>query len=89
MTDAERTKLSGIATQATKNDTDANLKNRANHTGTQTASTISDFDAAVSSNSAVALNTAKVSNATHTGDVTGATTLTIANGAVTKAKTDA
>jgi hypothetical protein len=61
---------------------------RANHTGTQTASTISDFDAAVSSNSAVALNTAKVSNATHTGDVTGSTTLTIANGAVTKAKTD-
>lgn len=28
---------------ATKNDTDANLKNRANHTGTQLASTISDF----------------------------------------------
>ena len=60
MTGAERTKLSGIATQATKNDTDANLKNRANHTGTQTASTISDFDTAVSSNSAVTANTAKV-----------------------------
>lgn len=37
------TKLNGIATAATANDTDANLKNRANHTGTQTASTISDF----------------------------------------------
>lgn len=33
---------------------------RANHTGTQTASTISNFDAAVSSNSAVTANTAKV-----------------------------
>lgn len=43
-TDTKDTKLSGIATAATANDTDANLKARANHTGTQTASTISDFD---------------------------------------------
>ena len=43
----EKTKLSGIATGATANDTDANLKSRANHTGTQTASTISDFVATV------------------------------------------
>jgi hypothetical protein len=34
---------------------------RSNHTGTQLASTISDFDSAVSSNSAVQANTAKVS----------------------------
>lgn len=39
----EKTKLAGIATGATANDTDANLLNRANHTGTQTVSTISDF----------------------------------------------
>lgn len=39
----EKTKLAGIATGATANDTDANLKNRANHTGTQTSSTISDL----------------------------------------------
>ena len=32
--------------------------------------------------SAITANTAKVTNATHTGDVTGATSLTIANGAV-------
>ena len=37
-------------------------------------------------NTAVGLNTAKVSNATHTGDVTGATALTIVNDAVTFAK---
>ena len=45
-TTAQETKLSGIATGATANDTDANLKNRANHTGTQAASTISDFNSA-------------------------------------------
>lgn len=43
MLPAQVTKLAGIATGATANDTDANLKNRANHTGTQLASTISDF----------------------------------------------
>lgn len=45
-TTAKDTKLSGIAIGATANDTDANLKSRANHTGTQTASTISDFSSA-------------------------------------------
>ena len=35
---------------------------------------------------AIAANTAKTSNATHTGDVTGSTSLTIANNAVTQAK---
>jgi hypothetical protein len=59
---------------------------RANHTGTQLASTISDFSTAVAATAAVTANTAKVTNATHTGDVTGATALTIANDAVTNAK---
>src|SRR4051812_1842034 len=36
-------KLAGIATGATANATDANLRDRSTHTGTQTASTISDF----------------------------------------------
>lgn len=36
--------------------------------------------------SAIDLNTAKVSNATHTGDVTGSTALTIGNNKVTNAK---
>lgn len=36
----DKVKLDAIAAQATKNDTDANLKNRANHTGTQAISTI-------------------------------------------------
>ena len=39
-TSTEKTKLAGIATGATKNASDADLKNRANHTGTQAANTI-------------------------------------------------
>ncbi len=86
LTATERTKLAGIATAATANSSDATLLSRANHTGTQLASTISDFSAAVAATASVTANTAKVSNATHTGDVTGATALTIANDAVTNAK---
>ena len=56
---------------------------RANHTGTQAASSISDFDTEVSNNTSVAANTAKVTNATHTGDVTGSTELTLDSSAVT------
>jgi len=85
-TATEQTKLAGIATGATANSSDATLLARANHTGTQPASTISDIQATIAANTAVAANTAKVTNATHTGDVTGATALTIANNAVTNAK---
>lgn len=51
-------KLLGIATGATVNDTDANLRNRTNHTGTQLASSISNFAAAADARiSAAAGNT--------------------------------
>ena len=40
ITGTERTKLNGIATGATANQTDAHLLSRANHTGTQAVSTI-------------------------------------------------
>ena len=53
---------------------------------THTASNITDFDTEVANNSAVTANTAKVTNATHTGDVTGATALTLSDGVVTAAK---
>jgi hypothetical protein len=55
-TDAEKTKLAGIASAATANATDAQLRDRSTHTGTQAASTItgtktssfiSDFASAV------------------------------------------
>ena len=42
MTDAEHTKLQFIAQQATKNQTDAYLVDRVNHTGTQSADTLTD-----------------------------------------------
>jgi len=42
-TAADISKLAGIATAATANQTDAYLLDRANHTGTQLAATISDF----------------------------------------------
>ena len=51
---------------ATANSSDATLKARANHTGTQAADTISDFDTEVANNSAVAANTAKTSNIVQT-----------------------
>lgn len=49
----EKTKLGNIAAGATANDTDANLRARSSHTGTQAASTISDFNAAVDARIAV------------------------------------
>ena len=45
-TAAQEAKLAGIAAGATANSSDAFLLARANHTGTQAAATISDFDAA-------------------------------------------
>ena len=43
---ADETKLDGIAAGATANSSDATLLARANHTGTQLANTISDFNSA-------------------------------------------
>jgi hypothetical protein len=75
-----------VANGATANQTDAHLLSRANHTGTQAASTIANFAAEVAATAAVTANSAKVSNATHTGDVTGSTALTIADNVVSNAK---
>ena len=86
LTPAQARGILNVADGATANASDAALRDRAGHTGTQTAATISDFAAAVAATAAVTANTAKVSNATHTGDVTGATALTIADDAVTNAK---
>lgn len=44
---------------------------------THTASDVTDFDTEVANNSAVTANTAKVTNATHTGQVTGSGALTV------------
>lgn len=47
MTGADKTKLDGVATGATANATNSELRDRSTHTGSQTASTISDFAATV------------------------------------------
>lgn len=44
MTGADKTKLDGVAAGATANSPDATLLARANHTGTQAAASISDFN---------------------------------------------
>jgi hypothetical protein len=53
---------------------------------THNASDIDDFDDAVANSPAVQANTAKVSNATHSGDVVGDTVLTIGINAVSFSK---
>jgi len=60
LTTAQTRTLLNVANGATANSSDATLLARANHTGTQTASTISDFDTEVANNTAVAANTSKV-----------------------------
>jgi hypothetical protein len=50
MTAGDKTKLDGVATGATANASDAQLRDRATHTGTQLAATISDFHTAVRTN---------------------------------------
>jgi hypothetical protein len=56
-TATEKTKLSGIATNATANSSDATLLARANHTGTQLASTVSDFSSAADARITAATST--------------------------------
>ena len=47
MTAAERSKLDGVATGATKNATDAQLRNRSDHTGMQAISTVTGLQGAL------------------------------------------
>jgi len=84
MSAADKTKLDGVATGATANDTDANLKNRANHTGTQAAGTITGLASIATSGSAADLGAGTIPAArmpAMTGDATssaGAVALSLA-----------
>ncbi len=84
---ADSNKLAGIESGATSNSTDAYLLARANHTGTQLASTISDFQTQVSNNTLVASalqNGDSNSNLVNgAGYLTGPTTDRISNAYVT------
>jgi hypothetical protein len=70
MTGAQFNKLTGIATSATANSTDAFLLTRANHTGTQSTSTLSDFN--TNTRAQVEAELAAGSNLTITPSGTGA-----------------
>jgi hypothetical protein len=77
------TKLSGIEPGATANSSDATLLARANHTGTQTASTISDFNSAADSRASAAIASHVGDSDPHTqyaldSDVTSATAYSVA-----------
>jgi hypothetical protein len=72
---ADKTKLDGIATGATANSSDATLLNRANHIGTQLASTISNFSEATDDRVAALLVAGTNITLTYND---GANTLTIA-----------
>lgn len=61
MSTTDKVKLDGIATGATVNDTDANLLNRANHTGTQPFTTLSGVATAAQ---IPALPTSKITSGT-------------------------
>lgn len=56
-TTAEKTKLSGVATGATANSTDASLRDRSTHTGTQAISTVSGLQTALDSKAVIADST--------------------------------
>jgi hypothetical protein len=78
MSAADFTKLAGVASGATANSTDAQLRDRSTHTGTQTAATISDFTA--SSRAQVEATLTAGANITLTPSGTGATrTIAIAS----------
>ena len=62
-TSAEKAKLGGVATGATANSTDAQLRDRATHTGTQASSTISDFQAAAAAAAPVQDDDARLTDA--------------------------
>jgi hypothetical protein len=96
-TTAQETKLAGIAAGATANSSDATLLARANHTGTQSADTLTNgtsnkvFTAAEQTKlAAISGTNTGDQTITLTGDVTGSGTgsfaATIANNAVTNAK---
>jgi hypothetical protein len=71
MTSSDKSKLDGIASGATANATNAELRNRDTHTGSQLASTISDFAASVRAQLEAALVAG--TNMSVTGTGTGAT----------------
>ncbi len=79
-TATNQTKLNGIATGATANDTDANLKSRANHTGTQAASTITGLATVATSGLKADVGLGNVDNTSDANKPISTATQTALNG---------
>lgn len=79
MSGADKSKLDGIAVGATANSPDATLLDRANHTGTQLAATISDFAATVRATVLTGLDTATAGVVAATDTVLSAIGKLVAN----------
>jgi hypothetical protein len=60
MTNAERTKLGGVATAATANSTDAQLRDRSTHTGAQAISTVTSLQTTLDAKVAAVTTGAKL-----------------------------
>lgn len=67
-TSQERNKLNGIATEATKNQTDAHLLDRANHTGTQSHETITGLGTAATADVTTSTTDSTVGRVLRVGD---------------------
>lgn len=76
---------STLASDVTTNNSKISYTDAAKVAGIEAGADVTD-DANVSATASVTANTAKVTNATHTGDVTGSGALTIADNVVTLAK---
>lgn len=74
LTDAEGTKLANIAEQATKNATDAALRDRSTHTGTQAISTVTGLQTALDGKAALDSKNAFTNTTASTSTTTGAAT---------------
>jgi len=86
-TDADHTKLNGIEDNATADQTQSDINALGiTEVGTITSGVWTGTPIADANIASASTWNSLVSNATHTGDVTGATSLTIANDAVTYAK---
>lgn len=85
MSGADKTKLDGIASGATANATDAQLRDRSTHTGTQTASTISDLTEAVQDIAGAAI-VAGTNVTVNYNDTTGQITISATGGGAAPAQ---
>lgn len=82
MSSTDKVKLNGVATGATANSTDATLLNRANHTGTQSQSTITNLTTDLSAKQDLLVNTVNIKSVNGTS-LLGAGNIVVSSGGST------